>query len=62
MTRHGIEYRTVDYCGNILRVTHLRDCFDRPTQDPALAERCIVCIGTDLIAATCDDIPIYTVH
>ncbi len=57
-----IQYRTVDPCGNILQVSHLRDTFDRPTRDPLLAERCIVRVGDDLIAMTTDECPIYTVH
>lgn len=58
----SIEYRTVDYAGNILPVTNLRDHFDKPTLDPALAERCIVRVGENLISATTYEVPIYTVH
>lgn len=59
----SLEYRTVDTFGRILPVTHLRDAFDRPTRDPALAERCVV-LSPDLglVAMTCDEVPIYTVH
>lgn len=58
----SIEYRTVDFTGNIFPVTHLRDHFDRPTDDPALAERCIIRVGENLVAASTDECPIYTVH
>jgi len=58
----SLEYRTVDAYGRILPVTHLRDCFDKPTRDPLLAERCVVLVNDQLIAMTTDECPIYTVH
>ena len=58
----SIEYRTVDPYGYIHEVSHLRDAFDRPTRDPALAERCVVRVADELIAMTTDECPVYTVH
>ena len=59
-----IRYITMDYQANILEVTMLRDCFDRPTEDPVLAERCIVKLPSGQLAAAVVDIelPVYTVH
>jgi hypothetical protein len=57
------RYLTVDFCGHLYEVSHLRDIFDRPTLDPALAERCVVKVPTQgLVAMTTDEAPIYTVH
>lgn len=58
----SIRYLTVDYTGQVHPVTYLRDRHDRPTDDPVLAERCIIQVESDLIATTTDDLPIYTVH
>ena len=58
----SITYRTVDAWGRILEVSHLRDCFDKPTREPLLAERCVVRVEDQLIAMTTDECPIYTVH
>jgi hypothetical protein len=58
----SLQYRTVDLWGNVLEVSHLRDCFDKPTKEPLLAERCVVKVRDELIAMTTDDCPIYTVH
>lgn len=60
----SIRYVTVDYQCNILEVTMLRDAYDKPTQDPALAERCIVRLPNGQLAAATvdDDLPVYTVH
>ena len=59
-----IRYLTVDYQANLLEVSMLRDTFDRPTDDPALAERCIVKLPNGQLAAAVvdDDLPVYTVH
>lgn len=57
-----LRYITVDHFARVLEVSHLRDCFDKPTVEPLLAERCIVSVGDELIAMTTIDIPIYTVH
>lgn len=58
------RYITVDYQCNILEVSMLRDAFDRPTLDPALAERCVVRLPCGQLAAATidDDLPVYTVH
>ena len=57
------RYVTVDMFGRILEVSHLRDCFDKPTKEPLLAERCVVRVDADhLVAMTTDECPIYTVH
>ncbi len=60
----SIRYVTVDYQCNILEVSMLRDTFDRPTTDPALAERCIVRLPNGQLAAAVVDegLPVYTVH
>lgn len=58
----SLEYRTVDAWGRILEVSHLRDCFDKPTKEPLLAERCVVKVEDQLFAMTTADVPIYTVH
>lgn len=57
-----IRYVTVDPCARLLEVMHLRDQFDKPTDDPVLAERCVVRVEDRLIAMTTDECPIYTVH
>lgn len=58
-----VQYRTVTCFGQILRVTHLRDRYDHNTDDPALAERCIVIFPNgSMVASTTDEAPIYTVH
>ena len=59
----SIRYLTMDYQCNIMEVTFLRDQFDKPTADPLLAERCIVRLPDgSLVAATTDEVPVYTVH
>lgn len=58
----SIRYVTVDFCANIHEVMHLRDQFDKPTDDPVLAERCIVKVDNRLVAMPTDEVPIYTVH
>ena len=59
----SLRYLTVDSWANIMEVTYLRDQFDRPTLDPALAERCVVRLPNgSLVAATTDEVPVYTVH
>lgn len=59
----SIRYVTFDYQANMLEVSHLRDCFDKPTKDPLLAERCIVRLPDgQLVAASTDEAPVYTVH
>jgi hypothetical protein len=64
MTRVSeVQYLTVTCFGQILRVTHLRDRFDHVTDDPALAERCIIVFPDGTMAAsTTDEAPVYTVH
>ena len=57
------RYLTVSCFGQVLEATYLRDVFDRPTLDPALAERCIVTFPDgNKVAATVDECPIYTIH
>lgn len=59
----SIRYITVGPFANVFEVSHLRDCFDKPTKDPMLAERCVVRVSDDhLVAMTTDECPIYTVH
>lgn len=59
----SLRYVTVTYLSEILEVSHLRDRFDRPTLDPAVAERCIVKLPDgQLVASTTDEAPVYTVH
>lgn len=58
----SIRYITFDYQANIHEVMHLRDQFDKPTEDPVLAERCVIKIEDQLVAVTTDECPIYTVH
>jgi hypothetical protein len=59
----SIRYLTVTHFAQVLEVSFLRDAFDKPTQDPALAERCILHFPNgDMIAAMTDECPVYTVH
>lgn len=59
----SIRYVTVDCWAHVMEVSHLRDRFDKPTRDPAIAERCIVKLPDgQLVACTTDEAPVYTVH
>jgi hypothetical protein len=53
---------TVDSWGNIYPIVSMLDRYAHDTEDPALAVACIVNLGQVLQSASCDDVPIYTVH
>lgn len=53
---------TVDSWGNIYPVVSMLNRYARDTEDPAIAEVCIINLGRVLQSADCVDVPIYTVH
>lgn len=58
-----IRHITVDAFGRILEVTNMYDKFAEDTVDPALAVACVVALPDGRWwSATCDEVPIYTVH
>lgn len=53
---------TVDCLGRIWEVTDMWDRLGKETQDPAIAETCVVLWGLNAQSASTADIPIYTVN